>query len=101
MALQCRIDASPKENEIIWTKDGLALTSESRLEIGVNKLTLSISPLQVVDDGEYQCVAVNPEGRGICHNPYQLTVVCKSTVCHTVTHFFVNNILYTALILRI
>ena len=77
LSLQCYVDASPKQRQVLWTRDGKILAADGNLEFSTNNLTLVIRHLEVAHDGHYQCVAVNSEGRGTCHSPYDLTVVCK------------------------
>ena len=45
---------------------------------------MTIQDLAVSDNGNYECVGVNREGEGICHNPYQLNVVCKCLCFFTI-----------------
>ena len=77
IALQCLMDASPKQTRVKWTKNGLAVEPMGRLSTTADHLLMTIQDLAVSDNGVYECVGVNSEGEGTCHNSYQLTVVCK------------------------
>ena len=80
ITLHCSIDASPKQTSVKWTKNGLVLEAKGRFGASSDQLLMTIQDLAVSDNGNYECVGVNSEGEGICHNPYQLTVVCKCRV---------------------
>ena len=77
ITLQCSMNASPKQTGVKWTKNGLVSEPKGRFGISIDQLLMTIHDLAVSDNGVYECVGVNSEGEGICHNPYQLTVVCK------------------------
>ena len=80
LTLHCLMDASPKQSSVKWTRNGLAVEQKGRFSISTNQLLMTIHDLAVSDNGKYECVGVNSEGKGTCHNPYQLTVVCKCPV---------------------
>ena len=77
IVLQCLMDASPKPNSVKWTRNGLVVEPKGKFRISTNQLLMTIHDLAVSDNGKYECVGVNSEGEGTCHNLYQLTVVCK------------------------
>ena len=77
IALQCPKDASSKPTSVKWTKNGLVVEPKGRFGASSDQLMMTIQDLAVTDNGNYECVGVNSEGEGICHNPYQLNVVCK------------------------
>ena len=69
-------------------RDGLVLEPKGRFSISTDQLLMTIEDLAVSDNGVYECVGMNSEGEGTCHNSYQLTVVCK---CHVPFMIRLNN----------
>ena len=75
--LQCSIDASPKETEISWLQNGRVIVSSGKLKISPDKLLLTIMDLVKDDDGTYECIARNSQGKGTSKVAYQMKVLCE------------------------
>ena len=77
MTLSCNVDGQP-EPTISWTKDGSAISNNSRISLSDDNKQLNIAKVNVTDSGEYRCVATNSLGNATS-NATTLNVQCKNT----------------------
>ena len=60
---------------IQWIKDGLPLSPSNNITFSADNRTVYLSPVQDIDNGEYECLVSNPvSNRTASHN---LTVNCE------------------------
>ncbi|XP_036819770.1 carcinoembryonic antigen-related cell adhesion molecule 1-like [Oncorhynchus mykiss] len=104
-------EAAGNISSIQWIKDGLPLSPSNNITFSSDNRTVYLSPVQDIDNGEYECLVSNPvSNRTASHNltvnsastGYRLTLSCSadSIAPATFTWIFnrtetgVNNTLY-------
>ncbi|KAJ8388818.1 hypothetical protein AAFF_G00125740 [Aldrovandia affinis] len=58
-----------------WLKDDQTLSPSNRITLSGDKSSVSIDPVEGTDNGQYQCILINPVSTGIAS--YNLTVNCE------------------------
>nr|XP_057909090.1 carcinoembryonic antigen-related cell adhesion molecule 5-like [Doryrhamphus excisus] len=56
--LTCNV--SGPAHQVVWMKNGLNLTTESRIMLSMDNITVTFDPLHRNDSGLYNCLAMNP-----------------------------------------
>ena len=79
LTLSCNATGNPVPT-ISWTKDGSAISSDSRISLSADNKHLTIMNVNRTDSGEYRCVASNSLGNDTSSDA-TLNIQCKSTVC--------------------
>uniref|UniRef100_A0A8C8LN20 Ig-like domain-containing protein n=1 Tax=Oncorhynchus tshawytscha TaxID=74940 RepID=A0A8C8LN20_ONCTS len=68
-------EAAGNISSIQWIKDGLPLSPSNNITFSADNRTVYLSPVQDIDNGEYECLVSNPvSNRTASHN---LTVNCE------------------------
>ena len=77
MTFSCSIVGNPAPS-VVWTKDGEDLTANGRIKLSSrnDNHSLEIGKVQLLDSGQYRCVANNSKGRSFS-SAAKLTVQCK------------------------
>lgn len=89
-------EAAGNISSIQWIKDGLPLCPSNNITFSVDNRTVHLSPVQHIDNGEYDCLVSNPvSNQTASHN---LTVNCEYCLldpnsrsdCDCAWHLYVN-----------
>ena len=77
LTLVCSVEANPKETSVLWFKNNAIINIDDRHQISSGQLQLTITQLDVGDNGDYSCKATNAIGEGSILSSYDLTVLCE------------------------
>ena len=86
ITLYCNATGNP-EPSISWTKDGISISSNSRISLSDDNKQLTITNVNRKDSGEYRCVAKNRVGNDTS-DASTVYVHCK---CRTLFHCLLIN----------
>ena len=77
MILSCEVGGA-LPSQLTWLKNGVPLELVRSRVTRLTNSSLSVSPLNKMDGGMYQCIVKNSAGN--THSSTHVTVLCKSSI---------------------
>ena len=74
--LTCNVTAGSVDMFVLWNKNDERLHGNNRTVFSADNKTVTVSPVEQNDKGQYECVATNPVSNKTSH-PYFLIVNCE------------------------